>query len=146
MKSLDSGAAAVFAIAMTDNHRSQRADMPMVYVVDDEVGLLELAQMLLEDEGFRVRTFADPRRALAEFQAAAPPPNLVVTDYAMEGMNGLQLIQECRKLRPGQKTILVSGTVDESIYANSAVKPDRFFAKPYNNDEFAAAVRALAPG
>jgi DNA-binding NtrC family response regulator len=144
LKSLDSGAAAVFSIWMTENHRSRQADVPVVFVVDDEVMLLDLAEMVLEPEEFIVRTFADPRRALADFKAAARRPDLVVTDYAMEGMNGLQLIQECRKIHPGQKTILVSGTVDESVYANSEIKPERFLAKPYNTDEFVAAVRELA--
>lgn len=131
---------------MTDNHRSNQADMPLVFVVDDEVMLLDLAEMVLEPEGFMVRTFADPCRALAEYKASARRPDLIVTDYAMEGMNGLDLIQECRKIHPGQKTILVSGTVDESVYANSAIKPEQFLAKPYNTDEFVAAVRALACG
>ena len=64
----------------------------------------------------------------------------------MEGMNGLELIEECRKIHPDQKILLVSGTVDESVYANSAIKPERFLAKPYNPDEFVAAVRALSLG
>jgi DNA-binding NarL/FixJ family response regulator len=83
---------------------------------------------------------------LAEYKATARRPDLVVTDYAMEGMNGLELIQECRKLHPNQKTILVSGTVDESVYANSTIKPERFIAKPYKPDDFVAAIRELARG
>jgi DNA-binding NtrC family response regulator len=144
LKSLDSGVEAVFSIRMTDNHRSRRTDKPVVFVVDDEVMLLDLAEMVLEPEEFMVRTFADPRRALADYKAAARRPDLVVTDYAMEGMNGLQLIQECRKIDPGQKIILVSGTVDESIYADSEIKPERFLAKPYKPEEFVAIVRELA--
>jgi CheY-like chemotaxis protein len=146
LKSLDSGAKAVFSIPMTDNHRAKRADLPVVFVVDDEVMLLDLAEMVLEPGEFMVRTFADPRQALADYKSATRRPDLVVTDYAMEGMNGLELIQECRKIHPGQKTLLVSGTVDESVYANSAIKPERFLAKPYNPDEFVAAVRALSRG
>ena len=131
---------------MTDNDRSKRAGIPVVFVVDDEVMLLGLAETLLEPEDFEVHTFEDPRRALANYKAAQTPPNLVVTDYAMGGMNGLDLIQECRKINPNQKTLLISGTVDESIYANAAIKPDRFLAKPYDPDDFVAAVRALAGG
>lgn len=136
----------MFSIWMTDNHRSKRADMPVVFVVDDEVMLLGLAEMVLEPEGFEVRTFENAEHALADFKAATPRPDLVVTDYAMGGMNGLDFIQECRKINPDQKTILVSGTVDESVYANVAIKPDRFLAKPYNPDDFVAAVRELAGG
>ncbi|HEV2327285.1 MAG TPA: response regulator [Verrucomicrobiae bacterium] len=129
-----------------DKRRSKRADMPVIYVVDDEVMLLDLAEMVLEPEEFIVRTFSDPCRALAEYKATARRPDLVVTDYAMDGMNGLELIQECRKLHPDQKTILVSGTVDESVYANSDIKPERFIAKPYKTDDFVAAIRELSRG
>ena len=115
----------------------------MIFVVDDEPMLLDLAEMVLEPEGFGVRSFQDPRRALAEYAAAQPPPSLVITDYAMPGMNGLDVIRECLKLNPRQKTLLVSGTVDESVYANTDIKPDHFLAKPYNPDELVATVRAL---
>lgn len=115
----------------------------MIFVVDDEPMLLDLVEMVLKPEGFDVRTFHDPRRALTDYAAAQPPPSLVITDYAMNGPNGLEVIRECRKLNPRQKTILVSGTVDESVYANSDIEPDRFLAKPYNTDELVAAVRAL---
>ncbi len=54
----------------------------------------------------------------------------------MGGMNGMDLIRECRRLNPQQKTILLSGTVDEGIYADAPVKPDRFLAKPYQVHEF----------
>jgi hypothetical protein len=37
----------------------------------------------------------------------------------------------------------VSGTVDESIYAESDVKPDYFLAKPYNSDELVTLVRKM---
>ncbi|HEX3625740.1 MAG TPA: response regulator [Verrucomicrobiae bacterium] len=131
---------------MTDNYRSKPADTPLVFVVDDEVMLLDLAEMVLEPEGLVVRTFADPRRALAEYKSAARRPDLVVTDYAMDGMNGLELIQECRKVHSKQKTLLVSGTVDESVYANSEIKPERFLAKPYKTDDFVAIIHELLQG
>jgi DNA-binding NarL/FixJ family response regulator len=62
----------------------------------------------------------------------------------MGEMNGLDLIRECRQLHPGQKVLLVSGTVDEGIYANADVKPDCFLAKPYMAEQFINTVRTLA--
>lgn len=105
--------------------------------------LLDLVEMVLKPEGFDVRTFQDPARALADYSATRPPPDLVVTDYAMAGMNGLDVIRECRKQNPRQKTILVSGTVDESIYAHADVKPDVFIPKPYNTDELVTMIRSM---
>lgn len=128
---------------MAKDHRSKDGDRPVIFVVDDEPMLLELVEMILKPEGFDVRTFSDPRRAVVDYAAMRPPPGVVITDYAMAGLNGLEVIGECRKLNPRQKTIMVSGTVDEGAYAHADIKPDHFLAKPYNTDELVAAVRAL---
>ena len=114
-----------------------------IFVVDDEPMLLEMAVMILEPLHFIVRTFRDPQTALAEFSAAKPRPELVVTDYAMHTMSGMDLIRECRRIHPEQKIILLSGTVDESVYANAPVKPDRFLAKPYQINRLVEVIHSL---
>jgi len=97
----------------------------------------------IEPLNYRVRTFRDPQTALAEFSAANPRPALVVTDYAMHSMTGMELIRECRRINPRQKIVLLSGTVDESIYIKAEVKPDRFLAKPYQVSDFVTLVQSL---
>jgi CheY-like chemotaxis protein len=115
-----------------------------IFVVDDEPMLLDLAVAILEPLGYKVRTFRDPQAALTEFSLVKPA--LLVTDYAMGTMNGLDLIRECKRLNPQQKTMLLSGTVDEHIYADSTTKPDMFLAKPYQVQEFIERVGKLAAG
>lgn len=115
----------------------------MVFVVDDEPMLLELATVVLEPLGYHIQTFRDPRAALRAFRAAKPAPDLVITDFAMHHLTGLDLISACRQAEPRQKILLVSGTVDEQIYANSPVKPDRFLAKPYQSKQLIEAAGAL---
>jgi CheY-like chemotaxis protein len=122
---------------------SQPDDPPAtIFVVDDEPMLLDLAATILQPLGFKVRTFSDPKQALAEYPAARPL--VVVTDYAMGEMNGLDLVRECKRINPRQKMILVSGTVDENIYAGMQSKPDRFLAKPYQIRDFIESIQALA--
>jgi CheY-like chemotaxis protein len=116
---------------------------PLIFVVDDEPLLLELAAALLEPAGFVVKTFRDPDAALQAFTAAKPRPDVVITDYAMHQMTGLDLIRGCRQINPKQKIILVSGTVDEDVYVYSRVKPDRFLAKPYQAKQLIGLVQAL---
>jgi two-component system cell cycle sensor histidine kinase/response regulator CckA len=116
---------------------------PVIFAVDDEPMLLELVALVLEPLGYRVRTFRDPERAVRAFRLADPPPALIVTDYAMHTINGLDLIQACRRIHPRQKIILVSGTVDETIYRQAEQKPDRFLAKPYQARQLADLVRAV---
>jgi CheY-like chemotaxis protein len=115
-----------------------------IFVVDDEPLLLDLAAAILQPMGFNVQTFRDPRAALAALPAARPA--VVVTDYAMGEMNGLDLVRECKRINPSQKILLLSGTVDESNYAELAHKPDRFLAKPYQVREFVESIQKLVAG
>jgi CheY-like chemotaxis protein len=113
-----------------------------IFVVDDEQMLLDLAVAILQPLGFDVRTYRDPQVALKEFPVVKPV--VIVTDYAMGGMTGLDLVRECKRVNPKQKMILLSGTVGEDIYADQSVKPDRFMVKPYPIHELVETIRELA--
>jgi DNA-binding response OmpR family regulator len=126
----------------TQNGKSPEA-RPLVFIVDDEPMLLELTTMILAPAGFRVETFRDPLAAVRAFSLANPLPDLIITDFAMHQMNGLDLIRDCRRIHPEQKILLVSGTVDEAIYRGAPDQPDAFLAKPYTATELTAVVRKL---
>ena len=115
-----------------------------IFVVDDEPMLLDLTVAILAPLGYDVRTFRDPQMALVEFPAVKPV--VLVTDYAMGAMNGMDLLRKCRQINPRQKVLLLSGTVDENIYADDAVRPDAFLAKPYQISELIESVQKLAAG
>lgn len=120
------------------------APTPSVYVVDDEVFVLELAEAILTQEmGLKVSKFTDPETALKAFEGANPRPALVITDYAMGRMSGMDLIRECRRLNPRQKTLLISGTVDGEVFADALIKPDVFMTKPYQVQDLVNKVRDL---
>jgi two-component system sensor histidine kinase ChiS len=116
---------------------------PLIFVVDDEPLLLELATTLLDSKSYHVKTFQNAEAALNAFTVATPQPALVITDYSMHRMDGLEFIQECKRIRPGLKILMTSGTVDENIYRDSPVKPDRFLAKPYQPKKFVSVVESL---
>jgi CheY-like chemotaxis protein len=105
---------------------------PRVCVVDDEAMLLELATVILEPLGYQISTFRDPEMALQAFIRGQPRPDLLITDYAMHNMNGMDLIRECRRVEPNQKILLLSGTVGVEVFHLATFKPDRFLAKPYH--------------
>jgi DNA-binding NtrC family response regulator len=125
------------------NVSSDDDSRPLIFAVDDEPMLLELVVLVLEPLGFRVRTFRNPDTAVRAFNLTTPPPVLIVTDYAMHTMNGMDLIQACRRIHPRQKIILVSGTVDETIYHNAEFQPDQFLAKPYQAKQLADLVHEV---
>lgn len=114
-----------------------------IYVVDDEVMLLELAAVILDPLGYEILTFRDPKAALKAFRSAHPRPVLLITDYAMHQMNGMELVEACRAIEPPQKILMISGTVGPEIYRNSAAKPDRFLSKPYQTKQLIETVRAM---
>ncbi|MCS7090286.1 MAG: response regulator [Verrucomicrobiota bacterium] len=116
---------------------------PVVYAVDDEVMILELITMVLGPHGYEVVPFDDPARALEALRADPKGVALVITDYAMDTMNGMEFIEQCRALAPDLKIILVSGTVNEEIYAHAAAKPDGFLSKPFQTAQLLATVRKL---
>lgn len=124
------------------NSREKNASK-LIYVVDDEAMLLELAKVILAPLGYQVQTYRDPDAAVEAYRTAANRPNLIITDYSMHHMTGMDLIVACRQLQPSQKIILVSGTVGEEIYRDSAIKPDRFLAKPYEIRQLTDTIRAL---
>jgi CheY-like chemotaxis protein len=114
-----------------------------IYVVDDEPLLLELASVILEPLGYSLKTFRSAEAAISEFKAANPHPLLIITDYAMAGMNGMELIKECRRLRPDQKILLVSGTVGPDVYRDTPVRPDRYLGKPYQANQLMEMVKSI---
>ena len=126
-------------VLLTMNASGSHASKPtMVFVVDDEPLLLELAALTIEPMGYTVRTFVDPETALREF--SKDRPELVITDYAMGRMSGMDLIRECRIVNPEQKIILISGTVDEYVFADARVRPNRFISKPYQLSDFSSCI------
>jgi CheY-like chemotaxis protein len=126
-----------------DKPEAAKSGVAVIYVVDDEPMLLELASVILEPLGYRIETFRDPAVALQAFTSAQPKPALIITDYAMHTMNGLKLIEECRHIQPKQKTLLLSGTVGPDSYDSARTRPDAFLAKPYQAKQLVDAVKSI---
>jgi CheY-like chemotaxis protein len=127
----------------TNSLKSGQRGGVLIYVVDDEPMLLELASVILEPLGYTIETFRAAESALKAFKAAEPPPDLIITDYAMHTMTGMDLLEACRQIQPRQKTLLVSGTVGADIFRDATVKPDLFLAKPYQSKQLIDAVKVL---
>lgn len=117
-----------------------------VFAVDDEELVTDLIAAILGAEGYVVQVFQDPTRALQAFTEAHPKPDLLITDFVMGQMNGIELIEKCRQQAPALPTLLLSGTVTEDFIQLFATQPDRFLAKPFRAEQLLAAVReVLAP-
>ncbi len=113
-------------------HQADSPVQPLVYIVDDEPMIGNLVGTYLEMEGFEVEVFDQPWVAWAAFRVANPKPALLLTDFRMPGMSGLELIAACRRLHPPLKTISISGTMSSEDMEIAGVAPDRFVRKPFN--------------
>jgi len=114
---------------------------PLIFLVDDERDLGEMLGAMLEIEGFNVQVFSHPQRAFETLQAASRKPDLLATDYAMDGMNGMELIQRAKSSCPALRTILFSANVKADIINGYPIKPDDFLSKPFSGSALSARVR-----
>ena len=114
-----------------------------IYLVDDEEVVLDVTEAMLEPEGFRIKKFADPEQALKSFQKEKTKPELLITDYAMGKMNGLELIEKCKEGAPTLKTLLISGVASAEVQLSAASPADRFLAKPYPPPTLVETIREL---
>ncbi len=78
-----------------------------VFVVDDEKAVAETLATILRTEGFDVTTFYDGLPALEA--AIEYPPDMVVTDVVMPGLDGLGLASMLKEHCPMCRVILISG-------------------------------------
>src|SRR5258706_12063113 len=83
---------------------SKGLDARYIYVVDDELMIGEVVQVILRLEGFKPKFFADPEKALQSFLEEETKPALLLTDYLMSPINGMELIDRCKKHHPDLKT------------------------------------------
>jgi len=81
-----------------------------ILLVDDNANGLKARKTVLEDLGYGIVTASNGHDALERF--APQKFDLVVTDYKMPRMDGLELIVNLRKLQPELPIVLISGFVD----------------------------------
>ncbi|NBR85256.1 MAG: response regulator [Verrucomicrobia bacterium] len=103
----------------------------LVFVVDDNELLGEITAQLISSAGYRTRLFHQGRPARDAMLTAPVTPRVLVTDFDIGDINGLDLIREARAHLPGIKTLLVSGTAAPEALAAHPIKPDAFLAKPF---------------
>ena len=115
--------------------------MSLVLLVDDEFDILTTYEVLFQLEGFETAIARNGRDAL--LRVAEQQPDLVLTDFMMPVMNGLEL---CRRLRADPRTrgipIIVSSAVAPDLGAPGSLC-DGFFMKPVVFDDIVARVRDL---
>lgn len=104
------------------------AARPAILLVDDEPHLAQLAHLALSGR-FDVRSTTSPHEALA--LGADPSVRLLLTDFVMDDMNGIELIRRLHETRPDLPCILFSGNLTRATWTSAINSGSRYvFAKP----------------
>jgi FixJ family two-component response regulator len=101
-------------------------DCPRVFVVDDEEDIAKMIAVILQMKKFDATAYCEPVKALEE--ADATPPEYLVSDIAMPGMNGIDLALAMRAKVPSCKVLLFTGDVGAPALVEEARKGGHDFA------------------
>jgi two-component system response regulator ChvI len=115
--------------------------MPNIALVDDDKNILASVSMLLEQEGYHVRTFADGASALTALSAT--PPDLAILDIKMPRMDGLELLRRLRQNGDLPVIFLTSKDeeIDELMGLNAGA--DDYIRKPFSQRLLLERVKAV---
>ena len=112
-----------------------------ILIIEDDEAVLTFLRRGLAYDGYEVDTATDGQSGL--LLAREHPPDLVVLDWMLPGLDGLEV---CRRLRQGGRVPILMLTARETV--NDRVQgldagADDYMVKPFNLDELLARIRAL---
>lgn len=120
-----------------DNYKSKK-----IIVVDDESMMLSTLKMLFQIEGFDNAEFFDnPKNAMASIKEDTP--DLIISDFMMPQMNGIEFLNEAKKICPDTSMILLTGYADKenAIKAINEVGIYKYIEKPWDNEDLLINIR-----
>ena len=111
-----------------------------ILIVDDEPLNLDLLEQELTDLGYAVAKAGGGRAALEKL--SVKPADLVLLDYQMPGMNGIEALGEIKKKNPALPVIIITayGTIERAVEAIKSGADD-FITKPFDPDHLAVVVK-----
>ena len=114
---------------------------PHILLVDDEPSVLRYTKTVLEIDNYRVETAASGEEAIERMNSGSAP-NLIILDLLMPGMDGLKTLENCKKIRPEQKVVMMS-CVSDTGKVVQAIKlgASDYVTKPFQPPQLHGAIR-----
>lgn len=122
--------------------------MKTIFVVDDSGTMLMSLEGVLSRAGFAVAKATSGEDALAQLKAGLAA-DLVITDFNMPGMNGIDLIREIRKLPTYRFKPLLMLTTESQVERQKEAKAagaTGWMVKPVDPEKLVAVVKQVVPG
>ena len=117
--------------------------METILVVDDEPEVLAVAVDMLQAKGYTILDTGDPLEALRIARTETGPIHLLLSDVVMPLMNGRELSEQIRTIRPSIKVLFMSAYSTDTIvsYGIRIARGQPFVMKPFRMEDLAAQVR-----
>jgi PAS domain S-box-containing protein len=115
-----------------------------ILIVEDEPSLLEMNSIMLEHLGYVVLSAGKPSEAIHIIQESSNNIHLVITDVVMPEMNGRELVDQLKRIKPEIKHLFMSGYT-ANIIAHQGVldKGVNFIQKPFTLKDLAIKIRKV---
>ena len=114
--------------------------MDTILIVDDEKNYLLVLEALLGPQGYEIITVNNAHDALRSAREA--DLDLVITDVKMPGMSGMELLEECKKIKPELPVIIMTayGSIEMAVEAMKKNAYD-YITKPFQNEQLKLTVK-----
>ena len=106
-------------------------------IIDDDVNFCYTLASILYEKGYRVECISTGIKAMQKVKEFMP--DLIILDFLIPGVNGIELCEQIRKDRKTESIpiLMISGDDKESVKADSFIAgADEFLAKPIDTDRF----------
>lgn len=127
--------------------RSEWRGSGTILVVEDEEGVREVAERILQDIGFQTIAAEDGRHALDIMEEVGDSITAVLLDLSMPRMGGAEAFRRLREMRPELPILMMSGYTEQVVapqFANSGPGNTGFIQKPFLAEDLIAVLRRFA--
>lgn len=115
-----------------------------VLLIDDEPGVLRVNGLRLRKIGHNVKEISDPVNALGYLEMHAESVDLVITDYTMPTMSGVEFGRRCKEEHPDLPVMMLSGlATDDVVKEAHSVGIPEVITKPVTVDALNGAIRRM---
>jgi CheY-like chemotaxis protein len=90
------------------NYIEDRPSLGRLLVVDDDPDMVFILKLGLQNNGFLVDTFTNPKEALQSFKSNSKDFSLVLSDFRMYELSGIELAKKVKEINPNVKVILIT--------------------------------------
>jgi PAS domain S-box-containing protein len=113
--------------------QEKRGGTETILLVEDDYSLRNLTSGILMSAGYKVLEAQSPEKALQMIKDSSAPIHLLLTDVIMPNMNGVELWQQAKELKPGMKVMFISGYAGDILARQIILVPNLvLLEKPFS--------------